>query len=491
MKRVIAMSVALSLTLGIAPSISPTAPSNVEASGFSYTAQQTQALAHINKIRADMGLSPVALNPFLNKAAENHASYLSINSTTGHGEISGKKGYTGKNVNERLQAVGSPYTDSNVSEVVSYNKSSVADGVNEFMTTAYHRKPFIKSDTTEVGVAIVGGTVVIESYSSDETIEKDVAYPYNGQTNVGVGFYGMENPNPLAKYGISQSGFIISYSQNYLMMDNLDYFTLKDSKGVAVPTFQENDFGTWFFYPKTVLKSGEKYTASISYTGTGYSETGDEYQKKISKTWSFTTGGSAVVTPKPPVVAPPTKLVYADFRTGQYWSEPFLWAINKGLISGYTNVKNPKTGKLENWLKPMDNLTEAQFLSVMFRYTNKDELAKTKPVDPKYWASTSYQLAAKYKLPTLSTLKNKTAAGKPITRGKMAHILATKHFGKPVSQQTAVQFMYDAGLSSGYTDKSGKSPKTYASYGVNDVLKRGHIATFMKNYDAYLAKQKK
>jgi hypothetical protein len=227
---------------------------------------------------------------------------------------------------------------------------------------------------------------------------------------------------------------------------------------------------------------------SLSYTGEVYSDEGNNTQRKISKTWAFTTTGTSTVTP-PPVAPVPSPTGFVDYKTGQYWSEPMLWAINKGLISGYTNVKNPKTGKLENWIKPMDVLTEAQFLSVMFRYTNKAELDATKPTVPTYWASTAYQLAAKYKLPTNSTLTNRTYASKVITRGKMAHILASKHYGKAVSQQTAVQFMYNAGLSNGYVDKYGKTPKTYASYGVNDGLKRGQIATFMKNYDAYLNKK--
>ncbi|MGO4119259.1 hypothetical protein ACEQ6C_39530, partial [Rhizobium ruizarguesonis] len=51
--------------------------------------------------------------------------------------------------------------------------------------------------TEEIGVAISGGTVVIEvsygetTYGSPNSVE--AMYPYNGQTNVGIGFYGTDH----------------------------------------------------------------------------------------------------------------------------------------------------------------------------------------------------------------------------------------------------------------------------------------------------------
>ena len=156
---------------------------------------------------------------------------------------------------------------------------------------------------------------------------------------------------------------------------------------------------------------------------------------------------------------------------------------------GMQNVKNPKTGKLENLLKPNEQLTEAQFLSVLFKYAKPDELKSTK-AKTDHWASVQYQLAEKYNQPTKATLKNTSSAGKPITRGRMAQILASLDKGKVVSEQTAVQFMYDAKLSNGRSDAKGNYPMTYKSYGANDPLMRAHIVTFMKNYDTYLSKKK-
>lgn len=175
-------------------------------------------------------------------------------------------------------------------------------------------------------------------------------------------------------------------------------------------------------------------------------------------------------------------LIYADFDTDADWASSMTWMVSKGLIGG-TPKLNKKTGKTEQWLLPRNTLTEAQFVGILYRYFQSNELRNLKPAVPSQWSSTAYQLAAKDKLPTLGSIANFSLAGKPVTRGKMAQVFASKHFGRTVTEKEAVQFMYDAGLSSGYT-VNGKSPKTYASFGAKDKLQRAHIASFFMRYDA-------
>ncbi|MFS0576431.1 M14 family zinc carboxypeptidase [Sporosarcina sp. 179-K 3D1 HS] len=166
---------------------------------------------------------------------------------------------------------------------------------------------------------------------------------------------------------------------------------------------------------------------------------------------------------------------FVDYKEGEYWSEPILWSVEKGLISG--SVINDR-----RYLKPMDNLTEAQFLAILFRYAKPDELSTTVP-QSKHWASVPYQLAAEYQLPVEGSLGNMEKANKPITRSKMAQILASFHFGDPyISLEEAVQFMYEANISNGYD----ASNKTFENFGVNDILKRAHISTFFMKYDSFL-----
>ncbi|WP_432360485.1 M14 family zinc carboxypeptidase [Sporosarcina sp. UB5] len=166
---------------------------------------------------------------------------------------------------------------------------------------------------------------------------------------------------------------------------------------------------------------------------------------------------------------------FVDYKEGEYWSEPILWAVNRGLIFG--NVVNNR-----RYLKPMDNLTETQFLAILFRYAKSDELTTTTPQST-HWASVPYQLATKYDLRVEGSIDNMAKANQPITRGKMAQLLASLHFGDPtISLEDSVQFMYDANISNGYD----VSNKTFENFGVNNMLKRGHISTFFMKYDEFL-----
>jgi hypothetical protein len=180
-----------------------------------------------------------------------------------------------------------------------------------------------------------------------------------------------------------------------------------------------------------------------------------------------------------------TKVRYNDFKDGQYWSKDMLWAIDEGLIQGYLNRTHPTNKKNKtkgNWLNPYGNLTEAQMVTVLFKYAKPDEFANTTPASD-WWASTAYQLAAKYKVPTAGSIKNKSKASGIVTRGSLARAIATIHYGKQMSLKDSVQFMYDAGLSSGKDVSKGK---TYANFGVNDKLARAHIVVFLKRYDEFL-----
>lgn len=166
---------------------------------------------------------------------------------------------------------------------------------------------------------------------------------------------------------------------------------------------------------------------------------------------------------------------FVDYKEGEYWSEPILWSVNKGLIFG-SHVNNRK------YLKPMDDLTEGHFLTILFRYAKPDEMSTTLPLSS-HSASVPYQLAAKYNLPTKGSIENMQAANEPITRGKMAQLLASLHFENPnITVEEAVQFMYDATISDGYDADN----KTFENYGLNNNLKRAHISTFFMKYDNFL-----
>ncbi|WP_409368649.1 SH3 domain-containing protein [Lysinibacillus sp. 38-6] len=184
-------------------------------------------------------------------------------------------------------------------------------------------------------------------------------------------------------------------------------------------------------------------------------------------------------TPTPPVTPPTTGNVdvskFADYNAKQYWAEDFKWAVNIGIISGYTNVKNPSTGKYENLLKPYTNLTENQMLSILLRYFKPSELAST-TAKTSWYGDVNYQLATKYSLPVLgaNTASKQAIAGKEITRGNFARILASMHYGKTVSQSEAIKFLRDHGLT---------TTKTNEEFKPNDSLARAHAVAFFHRYE--------
>ena len=162
---------------------------------------------------------------------------------------------------------------------------------------------------------------------------------------------------------------------------------------------------------------------------------------------------------------------FRDFQMNQYWSESMIWAIDKGLVLGVEMYN-------KNYLKPLDHLTEAQFLTILFRLTKLEELQMTAPA-VNYWSSVSYQLANNYQLP----IEGDVTADIPITRGQMARLLVAFHTSNPsVTVEEAVQFMYVNHLSNGYDEEN----QTLESFGINDILQRGQITKIMKNYHDFL-----
>ncbi|MEY9971043.1 hypothetical protein ABH966_001407 [Lysinibacillus sp. RC46] len=194
---------------------------------------------------------------------------------------------------------------------------------------------------------------------------------------------------------------------------------------------------------------------------------------------SFLNYSASTPTPTPPVTPPTTGNVdvskFADYNANQYWAEDFKWAVNIGLISGDPNVKNPSTGKYENLLKPYNNLTENQMLSILFRYFKPSELAST-IANTSWYGDVNYQLATKYSLPVLgaNTASKQAIAGKDITRGNFARILASMHYGKTVSQSEAIKFLRDNGLT---------TTKTNEEFKPNDSLTRAHTVAFFHRYE--------
>jgi len=173
---------------------------------------------------------------------------------------------------------------------------------------------------------------------------------------------------------------------------------------------------------------------------------------------------------------------FADFRI-DWWTDNMIWAIDKGLIQGDSTVWNSKTKKYETHLKPKSQLTEAHFLTIFFRYAEKDELASVKSTSS--WSRSGiYNMAKKYEMPVLANESSKAyraLAHKGIRRGKLAQLMASYHYGKTVSETTAIQFFMDNGITTA-TSIGGYDPE--------QTLTRAHISAFIQRYESFVSKQK-
>lgn len=174
---------------------------------------------------------------------------------------------------------------------------------------------------------------------------------------------------------------------------------------------------------------------------------------------------------------------FADFSTTAWWRDDMIWAIDRGLISGYGNVWNAKTKKYETQLQPNTQLTEAHFLTIFFRFAQKVELASVKNTST--WNKSGlYNMAKKYKMPVLAneeSTASKGLADKGIRRGKLAQLMASYYYGNKVSENEAIQFFLDNGIT---------TATSIGSYNRDEILTRSQISAFIQRYESFVSKQK-
>ncbi|OKP92731.1 CAP domain-containing protein [Paenibacillus sp. P32E] len=266
--------------------------------GSGYTEDQLEGLQFLNEVRTRAGIPPVQLNAAITKAAISHAEFYNNNQAdlpglSAHSEISGKPGYTGQSVIARMKAAGWASGSQGYAsgEVMHFQQKSSKAAIQGWLDTAYHRDIILDPRYTEIGIGLVNGTAVLDAGGPGKT--QPVAggisvYPYDQQTNVPVGFYGSEIPNPLEQFEAKYSGYIISAATDKNMISHQTVLT--DEKGTEVPYYEEfKDDNTLFIYPKSVLKGNHKYTVSLEYQVEGSLDT-------QTKVWSFTTGKGHVLT---------------------------------------------------------------------------------------------------------------------------------------------------------------------------------------------------
>ncbi len=121
-------------------------------------AASADAVAEVNRIRAEAGMTTLQKSKALTNAAANHASYLAdhfslqqYSSQSGHDEVSGLPGFTGKSPGNRGRFVTYPHQF--VTENVSIGNADTKASVGSLMTAIYHRFGFLDFDIDEIGTA--------------------------------------------------------------------------------------------------------------------------------------------------------------------------------------------------------------------------------------------------------------------------------------------------------------------------------------------------
>lgn len=336
-KKLATLLVAVAVAIG-GISVAPvqTMAATVTVDGYSYSSEVVEALNHLNDIRAKMGLQSVKLNPFLTKAAENHANYINSNSEYEHTEVSGRIGFTGETSATRLASVGFNRSGYVTNEILNFNTTSITESIDTFINTAYHRTPLTDVSATEVGFAVSGKNVVGEVVILSVPKSGVAMYPYNGQTNVPLSFDGFENPNPLTQFGVAQSGYIISLNVGGAALNESNSkVTLTSSTGKNLSTFVFGDLGTLFILSKNILSPLTTYNVSVTYTPSY----GPLQGQTETKSWSFTTAassstGGSTTTPvrdnsQPTNTIPAT----GNSNSTKYTADNIAVRINQAIVS--------------------------------------------------------------------------------------------------------------------------------------------------------------
>ena len=450
------------------------------------------ALDYINDIRDGMGLDPVTYNPYLTRAADNHLNYLEMNGGSGHTQRSDMRGFTGVNPIDRVEAVG--YYPLGVLESLGVGSVRYgSEGLRGLTRSPGHRRAFLSSNVTEVGTALASegdralqSTVIKGAVHGPVPIDDVVTYPYDGMTDVPLSFsFSHVNYQYDRVLGdrphYHNFGTVFSYETHRYM--EFEDFSLVSEHGKEYTYTFDNE--TLDIYPDEPLQEHTDYEAVISFKG-------DHDDVEISFTTGVNTpedvinyhnqymddGGSYDPIDEPDQEDPRDNAnlnLFTDFRADQWWADDMKWAIGSGYIQGF-NARNP-SGEAQFDIRPNQHLTEAEFLTLIFRQARADILNSKSP-QSEWWAEPTYLTAERLNLVTSGNSQTRGGAGDPITRGDAARLLASMHLAWEMSEYDAVMWMYNVDLSDGYTNAG-----TYEDYRPDEILQRSHIATFMRRYE--------
>jgi uncharacterized protein YkwD len=266
--------------------------SNTALDGFNWT----------NFRRKQAGIPQLTRNSLIDAAAQGHSEYQKLNNTITHEQTTGKPGFTGATLLDRLNAAGYVFGTSSYAygEVIAAaNDSSGFYLAEELVTAIYHRfvmfEPIFKESGTGAATIPGGYTYFTNDFTTNNGFGpglghgKLVVYPYADQNRVPTVFFSdQEEPDPVPDR--NEVGYPISVHADFTAKLNVDRFTVRTRGGAALPVkllTAANDVQTSksgpaaaAIIPLAVLTSGTTYDVVFS---------GQVDGVQVDKAWSFTT----------------------------------------------------------------------------------------------------------------------------------------------------------------------------------------------------------
>jgi uncharacterized protein YkwD len=260
----------------------------------------------INFRRAQVGIATLPQNALIDHAAQAHSDYQKLNNEITHDEVSGKPGFTGTGLKERLNFAGYtiPASGYAYGEVISAtNSNSGFFMAEELITAIYHRFVIFEPQFKEIGsgsaTTSAGYTYFTtdfgarNGYGQGIGIGQLVVWPFNGQTAVTTNFFSdSEIPDPVPEKdsngkSINEVGYPISVHGDFSTVVVVQSFTVQPRGGSALTTKllqhstdAETEQSAAAIIPMAPLKSGTTYDVAFSGTVDGL---------PVTKSWSFTT----------------------------------------------------------------------------------------------------------------------------------------------------------------------------------------------------------
>ncbi|MRV76324.1 CAP domain-containing protein [Duganella sp. FT92W] len=250
-----------------------------------------------NYRRQQVGLSVLARSSLIDAAAQGHSDYQRLNNTITHDQTSGKPGYTGATLQQRLTAAGYRLSGANIyGEVISAaNQTSGFYHAEELIGAIYHRFVIFEPVFREMGTGAATSsnyTYFTADFAASGGYGPGVGrgnlahYPATSQTMVPTNFFSdSEAPDPVPDR--NEVGYPISVQGDVTSTVTVKSFTVRQRGGADLPARllsnaadSHTPKSAAAIVPLAVLKSGTVHDVTFAGTVDGIA---------VSLNWSFTT----------------------------------------------------------------------------------------------------------------------------------------------------------------------------------------------------------